>query len=75
VFWQGRREMQEGSQKVQISVIRKYWGCNVQQDNFSHHFYCIHKNVLKRVNPKGSHHSEKKNGFFCSFFFSFLVSI
>ena len=72
MFWQGRREVQEGSQKVQISVIRKCWGCTVQQGNFSYHCYCIHNNVLKRVNPKGPHHSEKKKWFLLLFFLFFF---
>lgn len=55
-------EMGEESQKVQTSSYKKnkYLGHNLQHEDCSEDCRMVHLNVVKRVDPKSSHHKGKK---------------
>ena len=58
--------LDEGSHKVQTSTckINKYWGCNVQHDNYTSYCSTVYLKAAERVDPKSSHHKGKENFFF-----------
>ena len=63
----GEGELDESGQKVQTSSckINKYQGCKVQRDQYNEHSCMLYLKVVKRVNPKGSHHKESTFLLFC----------
>lgn len=50
--------------------INEYWGCNVQHDKYNSHSCVVYMEVVKRANPKSSHHIHK-----CYFYFFNLISL
>ena len=66
----GREELHEVSHKVETSSYKtnKQQGCNVQHSKYNQHCCMLYMKVVKRVNPKSSHH--KENFFF--YFFNFM---
>ena len=64
-------------QKVQTYSykINKDWGCDVHVD-YRKHCCTAYLKVVKRLNPKSSHHKEKKHFFSLSLFiFKFLYDM
>ena len=59
--------MKESDQKVQTSSYKmnKYQRCNGHHDDYIQHCCLIHRKLVKKVDPKSSHHKEK----ICSYFF------
>ena len=55
------RELAEAGQKVSVSSYRiyKYWGYNVQCDDYGQQDSIMYLKVAKRVNLKNSHHKGK----------------
>lgn len=62
-------EWDEGGQEVQTSFVsNKYKGWRGRHDKYNDHSRTLEENLVKRVNPKISHHKE-------NFFFSILSTL
>ena len=59
--WVVRGELDEDSQKLQTFSykINKSWVYNLQLDTYNERCYILYADVIKRINPKSSHHKKK----------------